>query len=137
MGSPLTFESAWAARAEDDLALADYTRRRLVLRRQRIGQIARAAGWRFLRFGEPVPTSACLLVGISLGARRDLNFLDLLRARAGAWLGREVLLYQVDKPYVLPLPRPAAETPALALFEDHRLAVFLQGDEAFRFVMAC
>jgi len=131
-----SFESAWSVRAEDTLPVAEYTRRRLVLRRQGIVSIATSIGWHFLTLAQSVPTAGCILVGISLNARRDLVFLDFLRAHEELWAGKPVFLFQVDKPYVLPLPAPVLETPCLTLFEDHALVCRHEGDAAFRFVSA-
>ena len=129
-----SFESAWTAGAEPDLPLSEYSRRRLVHRRQRIVAAARSLGWTFLRVGERLPAAGCLLAGIRLDSRRDLQFLDLLRARKDLWLGREVCLFHVERPYVLPLPSFPADTPAVAQFEGQELVGYRQGIEAFRFV---
>lgn len=129
-----SFESAWSVKAEGTLSVPEYARRKLVVRRQKIVHIARSLGWHFLRVGEPVPTSSCLLVGIALTSRRDLDFLDLLRAHDEVWAGRAVFLFHIEKPYVLPLPTPPAQTPLYAEFEDNRLVHRHEGDAAFRAV---
>ena len=131
-----SFESAWSLGAESDLPVADYARRKLVLRRQKIVHVARALGWSFLRVGERLPPGDCLLAGIRLDRLRDLQFLDLLRARPGLWRARAVCLFHVEKPYVLPLPSWPAETPLLAFFEEGKLDEVVQGDAAFRALMA-
>jgi hypothetical protein len=130
-----SFESAWGQGAESDLHLDEYSRRKLVLRRQRIVHTARSLGWTFLKVGESLPAD-CLVAGIRLDCLRDLQFLDLLRATPGLWRCRPVCLYHVEKPYVLPFPRAPAETPVLASFEGGMLAAFREGDDAFRHVAA-
>jgi hypothetical protein len=129
------FESAWSVKAEGTLSVPDYARRKLVVRRQKIVHIAKSIGWHFLKVGEPIPTSSCLLVGISLTSRRDLAFLDLLRAHDEAWAARPVFLFHIEKPYVLPLSFPPSKTPLFAEFSDNKLVRRHEGDAAFRAVL--
>lgn len=129
-----SFESAWSTGAESDLPLADYSRRRLVLRRQRIAHLAKMLGWRFLKVGESLPSGDCLLVGLRLDSLRDLHFLDLLRAQSSPWEGCEICLFQVERPYVLSLARWPSETPAIAVIEGGRPRRHREGDAAFRYV---
>lgn len=129
------FESAWAIRGESDLPLQEHARRKAVLRRQKLVHTARAIGWRFLRFGEPVSRDLSLVVGISLDRREDFAFLDLLRVHADLWRGRDVQVFQADKPHLLPFPAPFTQTPVLAAFEGNELRAFVEGASAYEFVL--
>ncbi|MEJ2420847.1 MAG: hypothetical protein P8018_03805 [Acidobacteriota bacterium] len=120
---------------EKGLTVAKYARRKRVLRRRKIVWLSQALGWQFLKFGEALPAASCLLIGISLDARRDFSFLDVLRARPELWENQAVCLFHIEKPYILPLPRPVGDTPYLAVFQAGKRVHIHEGDDAFRFLM--
>jgi hypothetical protein len=130
------FESAWSIGAESDLELNDYSRRKSILRRQKIVYISSLMGWHFLKYGQSISTESSILVGISLNKRRDFEFLDYLRAHTELWYDKEVFIFHIEKPYVLPLPGPIRDTPVLAVFRDHRVAEFREGAMSFEYINA-
>ena len=136
MAIALSFASAWSMRAESDLPLDDYSRRRTLLRRQKIVHISNQLGWQFLRCGQPISTPASVLAGISLTKRGDYDFLDLLRAHEEIWNGFQVAVFNAAEPHVLRFPRPILETPVLAVFQDSRLTQFHQGEAALQYIVA-
>lgn len=129
-----TFAEAWDAAAENDLEIQEYRRRKSLIRRQLIVELSRRIGWHFLKYGESVPAYDYVLAGISLAKKSDFLFLDLLRLRREAWEGKDVFLFHVEKPYVLPLPCPVKETPVLAVFNANRPCVVFQGADARKFL---
>jgi len=130
------FASAWSIEAESDLPLNEYSRRKRILRRQKIVYISSLMGWHFLKYGQSISTESSVLVGISLNKRCDFEFLDILRAHTEVWYDKEVFIFHIEKPYVLPVPGPIRDTPVLAVFRDHRLAEFRQGSMSFEYMSA-
>ena len=110
----LSFASAWEQKAESDLSLPDYTRRRTILRRQRMVYIANIIGWNFLKVGEQISLDGSVIVGISLDKKEDYRFLDILRLHPEVWLDKVVYIFHTDKPFILPLPEPVIKPPVLA-----------------------
>lgn len=129
-----TFNSAKDVSVENGLNFMEAKRRKVIVRRQLVVDLCGRIGWNFLKIGEVIKLPSFLLIGLSLSDGRDLKFLDLLRIKRNFYFDKEVYLFQIEKPYILPIPFKHKKTPIFALFEDRKLIKYFEGEDAYAFL---